>query len=254
MRGSTGGGAPAAAGAGRHVAARAGRRRAGPAARAERRHRDARRPRLGELRGDRALQAGLRRRGRRSCWSRASSTRTVLTADLGRVLAARGLPRRATCRDNEKGLGSLPPVCREIAELDPAQGRVRRRRPSSTRRSAQIGDEFARRQQAQPAQAQSAGRGRRGKLSKRRGDPPAEQRAPGERGRRRGDRRSSHNRRSGWRLRYGLTGIPRIDNPDFVSTARVRPGARRACPKSRFAYLFPVEERGADPGPAASPG
>ena len=47
-------------------------------------------------------------------------TRTVLTADLNRVLRLEGC-LGGNVPDNKKGLGSLPPVCREIADLKPAK-------------------------------------------------------------------------------------------------------------------------------------
>ena len=41
-------------------------------------------------------------------------------------------------------------------------------------------------------------------------------------------------------LRYGLTGVPRIDNPDFVSALVFDTSAGQAGSRSReFAYLFP---------------
>ena len=47
-------------------------------------------------------------------------TRTVLTADLNRLLRLEGC-LGGNVPDNKKGLGSLPAVCRDIAELDAAK-------------------------------------------------------------------------------------------------------------------------------------
>ena len=46
-------------------------------------------------------------------------------------------------------------------------------------------------------------------------------------------------------LRYGLSlqgGMPRLDNPDFVSTLVFDPARCGTCPKTRFAYLFPNQQ------------
>ena len=105
--------------------------------------------------------------------SGASSTNTFLTPDLGRVLRLEGC-LSGNVPDNEEGLGQLPPVCREIAELKPA--RVVFGPATFINTSVnELTDEFTRRQQANLQQAQQAADAAR-KLSKRRGDPPSEQR------------------------------------------------------------------------------
>src|SRR5688500_19827986 len=80
--------------------------------------------------------------------------------------------------DTKEGLGNLPPVCREIAELDPAKVVFG---PATFINTAvtQIGAEFAKRQRANQRNARAAATAAR-KLSRRRGDPPAEaeRRAP----------------------------------------------------------------------------
>ena len=99
-------------------------------------------------------------------------TRTVLTADLNRVLRLEGC-LGGNVPDNKKGLGSLPPVCRKIAELKPAKVVYG---PATFINTAvgQIQDQFAQKQQAAATQAQQAAEAAR-KLSKRRGDPRSEQ-------------------------------------------------------------------------------
>jgi hydrophobe/amphiphile efflux-3 (HAE3) family protein len=167
---------------------------------------------------------------------RGELTRTVLTADLGRVLRLEGC-LSGNVPDTPRGLGNLPRVCREIAELRPAKVVYG---PGTFINTAanQIADEFRKRQRANRRRATRAAGGAR-KLSERRGDPPAEQERLA---RAAADAVNAQFQSDVLRLalRYGLTDVPRIDSPDFVSTlvfdsAAGEPGV----PKSRFAYLFP---------------
>ena len=167
---------------------------------------------------------------------RGELTRTVLTEDLGRVLALEGC-LSGNVPDNKKGLGNLPPVCREIAELDAAKVVFGPATFINTSVNL-IGAELAGRQRANQRQAQAAAEAAR-KLSKRRGDPPAEQ-----------ERLASAafsavtaqftQQVFQTALRFGITGIPRLDDPDFVS-GLVFASGEVGVPKSRFAYLFPSE-------------
>ena len=102
-------------------------------------------------------------------------TRTVLTADLNRVLRLEGC-LGGNVPDSEKGLGSLPPVCREIAELKPAKVVYG---PATFINTAvgQIQDQFAKQQQRAATQAQQAAEAAR-RLSKRRGDREAASTTP----------------------------------------------------------------------------
>jgi uncharacterized protein len=50
-------------------------------------------------------------------------------------------------------------------------------------------------------------------------------------------------------LRYGLSAIPRLDDPNFVSTLVFDPARPVGTPKRKFAYLFPSKDRG--PGQVA---
>jgi hydrophobe/amphiphile efflux-3 (HAE3) family protein len=167
---------------------------------------------------------------------RGELARTVLTADLGRVLRLEGC-LSGNVPDTPRGLGSLPRVCREIAELRAARVVYG---PGTFINTAvnQIGEEFTmRRRESERNAARAAEAARR--LSQRRGDPPAEQ-----------DRLARAARDAvttqftqyviNLGLRYGLTDIPRIDSPDFVSRL-VFDGRNPGVPKSRFAYLFPSE-------------
>ena len=53
-------------------------------------------------------------------------------------------------------------------------------------------------------------------------------------------------------LRYGLglKGLPRLDDPDFVSALVFDPQRGATTPKARFAYLFPNSKLGGHPGAA----
>src|SRR5688500_16242660 len=167
---------------------------------------------------------------------RGDLTRTVLTADLGRLIRLEGC-LSGNVPDTKEGLGKLPPVCREIAELDPARVVYG---PGTFVNTAvrQIGDEFAKEQRRAATQGQQAADAAR-RLSRRRGDPAAEQerlaRAAADAVKAKFV--ADTVRRA---LRYGLTGLPRINDPSFVSALVFdRTAGKPGVPKSRFAYLFP---------------
>jgi uncharacterized protein len=163
-------------------------------------------------------------------------TRTVLTADLNRVLRLEGC-LGGNVPDTKKGLGSLPPVCREIAELKPAKVVYG---PATFINTAvgQIQDQFAKQQQRAATQAQRASEAAR-RLSKRRGDPRSEQERLA---RAAADAVQAQFVGDALRLalKYGISDIPRINDPSFVSTLVFdRTAGAAGVPKSRFAYLFP---------------
>jgi hydrophobe/amphiphile efflux-3 (HAE3) family protein len=162
--------------------------------------------------------------------------RTVLTADLGRLLRLEGC---LSGNVPERGLRELPSGCREIAELKPAKVVFG---PGTFINTAtrQISDEFVARQEATQREADRLAEAAR-RLSRRRGDPKAQQ-----------DRLAKAARDAklaeftqqafGLALRYGITGLPAIDNPEFVSTLVFDTRAGRVgVPKSRFAFLFPSD-------------
>jgi hydrophobe/amphiphile efflux-3 (HAE3) family protein len=167
---------------------------------------------------------------------RGELTRTVLTADLGRLIRLEGC-LSGNVPDNKRGLGSLPPVCRDIAELDPARVVYG---PGTFINTAvrQIGTELAKQQQRAALQGQQAAEAAR-RLSKRRGDPPAEQRRLARAAAQAVQAKFiSDTLRTA--LRFGLTGVPRINDPTFVSALVFdRTTGEPGVPKSRFAYLFP---------------
>jgi hydrophobe/amphiphile efflux-3 (HAE3) family protein len=164
--------------------------------------------------------------------------RTVLTSDLGRLLRLEGC-LSGNVPDNKRGLGSLPPVCRELADLHPAKVVYG---PGTFLNTAvnQISGEVARKQQAAAAEAQRVAEAAR-RLSKRRGDPPAEQERLA-RSAAQAVQAQFINETLRTALRYGLTGVPRIDDKTFVSSVVFdRTAGKPGVPKSRFAYLFPSE-------------
>ena len=197
------------------------RRRAGPAPRAQRRHRHPLVDRGSRASRPPSASSGTSRTRPCSCSSRGDLARTVLTADLNRVLGGRG-PRRQRA-GHEAGPRQPPPVCREIAELDPAKVAYGGATFINTA-VAQIQDE-----PAAPAGGDRAGRAPPRRLGGyRRAGRPASRAAP-PRGRG-GGRRSGavHQRGVRLALRYGLSGIPRINDPSFVSTLWASIRARRA--------------------------
>ncbi|MGH2782422.1 MAG: MMPL family transporter, partial [Thermoleophilaceae bacterium] len=158
---------------------------------------------------------------------------TLLTPDLGRVLRLEGC-LSGNVPDTKIGLGSLPPVCREIDELHPAKVVFGPGTFISTS-ARELNREFVRRQEANQRQAEQAAQAAR-RASKRRGDPPAQQRRLAEAAYSAVTARFTQEI-LGQALRYGLTSPPRIDNPEFVETLVFERSTQT--PKSRFAYLFP---------------
>jgi hydrophobe/amphiphile efflux-3 (HAE3) family protein len=102
----------------------------------------------------------------------------------------------------------------------------------------QIGQQFAKQQQQATLQGQQAAEAAR-RLSKRRGDPPAEQERLA---RAAADAANAKFINDVLRLalRYGISGVPQINDPSFVSALVFdRTAGEPGVPKSRFAYLFP---------------
>ena len=78
----------------------------------------------------------------------------MLTSDLNRLLRLEGC-LSGNVPDSKEGLRSLPPVCREIAALDPAKV-VYGPATFVNTAAGQIQDEFAKRQRAATAQSGEA--------------------------------------------------------------------------------------------------
>ena len=176
-------------------------------------------------------------------------SRTVLTSDLNRVLRLEGC-LGGNVPDNKKGLGSLPPVCRKIADLKPAKVVYG---PATFINTAvgQIQDQLAKKQQTAATQAQQAAEAAR-KLSKRRGDPPSEQqrlaKAAADAVQAQFINEDAPAGAQVWAQRH-----PANQRPDLRVRARVRPDRGRAG-RAQVAVRLPVplEERGADPDPPAA--
>jgi uncharacterized protein len=160
--------------------------------------------------------------------------RTLLTADLGRLVRLEGC---LSGNVPESGLRSLPRVCTQLKRLKPAKVVFG---PGTFINTAatQITDRFLQQRQAIVQQAQQAATAAR-KLSAKRGDSKAQQDKLAKAA---SDAKMAEFSRTviGLALRYGLTGIPSIGQPDFVSTLVFDSSAGEVgVPKSKFAYLFP---------------
>src|SRR5215210_5367073 len=163
--------------------------------------------------------------------------RTVLTSDLGRVLKLEGcLSGKVPAR----GLRGLPSACRGIAKLKPS--RVVYGPGTFINTSAnQISGEFFKRRDQASRQADAAAQQARA-LGRRRGASKAEQERLA-RIAREGEQERFTQSALQIAVRYGITGLPSIDNPEFVSTLVFDASAGRVgVPKSKFAYLFPSRD------------
>ena len=166
--------------------------------------------------------------------------KTLLTPDLGQLIKLEG------CLSGNvpaEGLRQLPPGCAKLAELQPAKVVFG---PGTFINTAagQITDEFKRRRAGTDQEADKAAEAAR-KLSAKRGDSAARQKQLAASARELVTGKFTQDILQ-LALRYGLTGLPSIDSPDFVSTLvfDTREGARQGkvgVPKSRFSYLFPSE-------------
>jgi uncharacterized protein len=159
--------------------------------------------------------------------------KTMLTSDLGRLLALEG------CMSGnvpEQGLRQLPPVCRELAQLKPAKV-VYGPGTFANVAADQILRGFRARQAENERQATEAAAAAR-TLSRRRGDPVGEQRRLAEAA---GNlvRQQFVQEALKIALRYGLQSLPSLDNTQFISQLVFDPSKGNGVPKARFAYLFP---------------
>ncbi len=160
--------------------------------------------------------------------------RTLLGPDLGRLVKLEG------CLSGNvpaQGLRTLPPACAQLAKLKPAKVVYG---PGTFINTAvnRINDELTSRQQSTARQADAVAASAR-RASAKRGDPPARQRQFAAAARQQVQDKFTQDTLS-LALRYGITGLPSLDNADFVSklvfdTSKGKVGQ----PKSRFAYLFP---------------
>ena len=159
--------------------------------------------------------------------------RTILTPDILKVTALEGC---LAGNVPDEGLAGLPPVCRELAKLHPAKV-VYGPGTFINTAATQIAGGFQERSQQQLKQAEEAAKAAKA-ASKKRGDPPAKQNELANAAR---ELVMSQFVNDSLKLavRYGLTGIPRVDDPDFVSQLVFDPKQGVCVPKARFSYLFP---------------
>ncbi len=160
--------------------------------------------------------------------------RTLLTDDLQRLIQLEGC---LSGNVPEDGLRNLPEACRELAELEPAQVVLG---PGTFVNTSveEIGTTFTRllvgsRQAAQRADSKAR-------------KQAAEQGLPAEEQERLGKAASAEVQRKtllqlyALGARYGLTDIPTVDSPEFVSAVAFESDGKT--PKARFSYLFPSED------------
>ena len=171
-------------------------------------------------------------------------TRTVLTADLLRVLGLEGclsgnIPEKplaqALAKNRKNPARGLPPACGELAKLHPARA-VYGPATFINTSASQISDEYLKRSKAATLQGNRAARAAR-KLSAARGYTAAEQERLA-RAAREAVMAKFELYVARIALRYGLRGLPSINDPNFVNQV-VFDSTKPGVPKSRFGYLFP---------------
>ena len=159
--------------------------------------------------------------------------RSVLTPDLGKLVALEGCLSGNVPAD---GLRELPRVCSELARDKPAKV-VYGPGTFINTAAGQILEGFQAKSVATAEQAEAAAESAR-KLAARRGYSKARQRELADQARRlvfgEFTRESLQ-----LALRHGLTSVPSLDNPEFVSQLVFDTKRGAGVPKARFAYLFP---------------
>jgi hydrophobe/amphiphile efflux-3 (HAE3) family protein len=161
---------------------------------------------------------------------------TILTPDLGVLLRLEGC---LSGNVPKEGLRTLPEVCTWFAEAQPAKV-VYGPGTFVNTAASQIAEGFSAKQAAKAREAEAAADAAR-RLSKRRGDPPAEQQRLAEQARSLVYAQFTEETLR-LALRYGLTSVPSLDNVDFVSQLVFDPSRGVGEPKARFAYLFPSND------------
>lgn len=162
--------------------------------------------------------------------------RTMLTADLGRLVSLEG------CLSGNvppEGLRELPRVCSELARDKPAKV-VYGPGTFVNTASNEILKGFNARRAENARQAAEAGEAAR-RASKSRGDPRATQRRLKQQAEQLVQGRFVEESLK-LALRYGLTSLPSLDNTQFVSQLVFDPSRGTGEPKARFAYLFPSKD------------
>ena len=157
----------------------------------------------------------------------------VLTENLGHLL---GLEGCLSGNLPEEGLADLPAVCREIAELNPSRVVFG---PATflnqSRRPDRAGAE-------RPDRLRPAGGAGRGQEGARAGGRAGALRERAGRRRRQASQAVQQRFQQGLlqiATDYGITKVPQIDDPDFVSKVVFDSSQPAGTPKARFSYLFP---------------
>jgi uncharacterized protein len=164
---------------------------------------------------------------------RGNLQRTVLTSDLARLI---GLEGCLSGNVPAKALKELPPECSKLARTKPAKV-VYGPGTFINTAVAQIQKGFQAKQIEFTQKGQAAAQAAR-QIAKKQGYTPAQQ-----------DQAAKDAKKLALQqfvrssltiaLRYGLTSIPQVNNPEFVSQLVFNPSKGVGQPKARFAYLFP---------------
>ena len=160
--------------------------------------------------------------------------RTLLSDDLSRLIRLEGC---LSGKVPERALRDLPAACRELAELDPAQVVLG---PGTFVNTSvkRIGEELGRRLGGGRRQANRADRAAR-KRAAEQGLPLEEQERLGKAARE-GVAGDLQRQLFALALRYGITSLPAVDSPEFVSALAFESDGKT--PKARFSFLFPSDE------------
>jgi len=160
----------------------------------------------------------------------------ALTADIQRVLGLEG------CLSGNRPAGTVPRggesgPCARLARTKPVKVVFG---PGTFLNEAvgRIADEFGKEQQAAVARGERAAEAA-SKLAKAQGRSTAEAKKLGEQAR---DLVNAEFTRNLLLLatKYGVTSLPQLNNPDFVSSIIFDDSRPVGCPKARFAYIFPT--------------
>ena len=202
-------------------------------------------------RRDPGLRAQVRRRRRSSSSSRATSTSSCSPRDLGKLLALEG------CLSGNVEGGKVftdrpaPAPCAALAASRAGAGGARRRRPSSTSPRSRR-PTFSRASRRPRSSRRARPPRRRSSAPAARASATEQQQAAANAAAAGGPDASSGSGYCSSRSQYGQTGLPRLDDPTFVSAVvfdPARPGARRS---RASAICLPELRRRADLDPAAA--
>jgi uncharacterized protein len=160
--------------------------------------------------------------------------RTLLTSDLGRLIQLEGC---LSGNVPERGLRELPAVCRELAELKPARAVLGPGTFANTSAN-QILAGLGRLTQGSERRARAAERKARADAVAQ-GLPTEEQDRLAKEARS-GVESASTRQLLSMALRYGITKLPSVDSPEFISALAFESDGRT--PKARFSYLFPSRD------------